>query len=114
MCSLCDARVDCFYAVNCDFDTNPPLNPAADRWTAVFPGDAAAGAGPGQSRERDRGGGAGNASAMEEEEWPDDQEGDQNFGESSVSDDGADDEDESLSGSAYVDSDAADSDADSG
>jgi hypothetical protein len=116
MCPLCDARVDCFYAVNRDFDTNPPLNPAADRWTAVFPEDAAADAaeaGPGQSREQDLLGGTGDASAMGVEEWPDDEEEDRDFGESSVSDDGADDEDEPLSGSAYADSDAADSDADS-
>ena len=45
---MCDARVDCFYTLNMDFEL--ALDPAAASWTEVFP-DAAAldarGMGPG-------------------------------------------------------------------
>lgn len=48
MCPLCDARVDCFYALNADFELE--LDAASASWTEVFPEEAALdarGMGPG-------------------------------------------------------------------
>ena len=45
---MCDARVDCFYTLNMDFEL--ALDPAAASWTEVFPEAAALdarGMGPG-------------------------------------------------------------------
>ena len=111
LCPLCDARVDCFFSLNMDFEL--ALDPASASWVEVFPETAALdarGMGPGQPNEEGRGVGA----AAGEEEWPDDEEEDSDFAAGDASDDGADDEDEPLSGSAYSGSDSESDDGDSG
>ena len=111
---MCDARVDCFFSLNMDFEL--ALDPASASWVEVFPEAAALdarGMGPGQPNEEGRGVGAAAGGAVGEEEWPDDEEEDSDFAAGDASDDGADDEDEPLSGSAYSGSDSESDDGDS-
>ena len=112
LCPLCDARVDCFYTLNADFDLE--LDAADASWRDVFPTEAELDSkreGPGQENERakDR-----PAKGLLDEDWGSDESGDEDFAEGAEGDDGDDDDDEPLSGSARSDSDSDDSDGDSG
>ena len=113
LCPLCDARVDCFYTLNSDFELE--LDPATASWREIFRRRAlnARGAGPGQPNDENdiKKKRKSNKKEEEEEEWPDeDEEDDSDFAEGNASDDGEDDEDEPLSGSARSDDDDDDDD----
>ena len=114
LCPLCDARVDCFYTLNSDFELE--LDPATASWREIFPEAAALnarGAGPGQPNDENdiKKKKKSNKKEEEEAEWPDeDEEDDSDFAEGNASDDGEDDEDEPLSGSARSDDDDDDDD----
>ena len=115
MCRVCDARVDAFYALNAIVDTH--VDAATATWRDVFPEEAAlfeAERGPGQANDPARGANGENArSHLLDEDWASDESDDEDFGGAgSLSDDGADDEDEPLSGSARHSD--VDSDGDSG
>lgn len=107
LCPLCDARVDCFYAINADFDLE--LDMASATWQDVFSEEATMNAtqtGPGQTNASNGTGGAGQSEGLMHREWTDDDSNDEDFGSDAVSDDGLDDEDEPLSGSGRNSSDS--------
>ena len=111
LCPLCDARVDCFYTLNADFDLE--LDAADASWRDVFPTEAELDSkreGPGQENERAK---DLPAKGLLDEDWGSDESGDEDFAEGADGDDGDDDDDEPLSGSARSGSDS-DSDGDSG
>ena len=116
LCALCDARVDCFYTLNADFELE--LDAGKATFADVFPEEAEADVkkeGPGQENETlaaKKGDGGVVSGGIMEQEWPSDEEDDEDFGADAASDDGKDDEDEPLSGSGRSESD--DSDDDSG
>ena len=111
LCPLCDARVDCFYAINADFDLE--LDMASATWQDVFFEEATMNAtqtGPGQMNASK---GAGRAGQSEmDREWTDDDSNDEDFHSDAVSDDRVDDEDEPLSGSGRHSSDFNTTDSD--
>ena len=113
LCPLCDARVDCFYTLNADFDLE--LDAADASWRDVFPTEAELDSkreGPGQENER-RAEDSRGTKGLLDEDWGSDESGDEDFAEGADGDDGDDDDDEPLSGSARSGSDS-DSDGDSG
>ena len=113
LCPLCDARVDCFYTLNADFDLE--LDAADASWRDVFPTEAELDSkkeGPGQENER-RAEDSQGTKGLLDEDWGSDESGDEDFAEGADGDDGDDDDDEPLSGSARSGSDS-DSDGDSG
>lgn len=112
LCPLCDARVDCFYTLNADFDLE--LDAADASWRDVFPTEAELDSkreGPGQENEPADVKGL-PAKGLLDEDWGSDESGDEDFAEGDES--GDDDEDEPLSGSAREDGSDSDSDGDSG
>ena len=113
LCPLCDARVDCFYTLNADFDLE--LDAADAGWRDVFPTEAELDSkreGPGQENEPVNNKGL-SAKGLLDEDWGSDESGDEDFAEDFAEGD-EDDEDEPLSGSAREeDGSDCDSDGDS-
>jgi len=99
LCPLCDARVDVIYVLNDEYDQNLGQKcVAAD----VFKAEAemqAKGIVPGTSQ----------FEFADEEAWPSDESADEDFDKTEWSDDGRDDENEALSGSARSASDESSS-----
>lgn len=102
MCRVCDARVDAFYALNA-IALPRHVDAATATWHDVFPEEAALDAeqrGPGQANDPAKHFTEKKNAALDED-WASDESDDEDFGGGGCfSDDGADDEDEPLSGSA--------------
>lgn len=103
LCPRCDARVDVIYVLNDEYEQDLGQRcVAAD----VFKAEAemqAKGIVPGTAQFRH----------AHEEEWPSDESDDEDFDQAGLSDDGQDDEQEALSGSARSSSDESSSESES-